>query len=65
MIIYDSNNKIKLKVLIGLDRLRAIRWPIIQRSWLKPIIVIWILSTVLASPQVLNTARCLFYSDLF
>lgn len=48
-------NKIYFKVLIGLDRLKAIRWPIVQRSWLKPIISIWILSAILASPQVLNT----------
>ena len=43
--------------MIGLDRLKAVRWPIIQRSWLKPIIAIWILSAVLASPQVL-TQQC-------
>ncbi|XP_046458101.1 gonadotropin-releasing hormone receptor-like isoform X1 [Daphnia pulex] len=40
-------------VLIGFDRLRAIRRPISHRSCLKPICVAWILSAVLASPQLL------------
>ncbi|XP_046647007.1 gonadotropin-releasing hormone receptor-like [Daphnia pulicaria] len=40
-------------VLIGFDRLRAIRRPISHRSCLKPICVAWILSAVLASPQFL------------
>ncbi|XP_045028301.1 gonadotropin-releasing hormone receptor isoform X2 [Daphnia magna] len=40
-------------VLIGFDRLRAIRRPISHRSCLKPICVAWILSAALASPQLL------------
>nr|CAH0110801.1 unnamed protein product [Daphnia galeata] len=40
-------------VLIGFDRLRAIRRPISHRSCLKPICVAWILSAILASPQLL------------
>ena len=46
-------------VLIGFDRLKAVRHPMRRalssdRSCMKPIICAWFVSGVLASPQVIN-----------
>lgn len=46
-------------VLIGLDRLKAVRHPMRRalssdQSCMKPIIAAWFLSGLLASPQVLT-----------
>lgn len=41
-----------IKVLIGFDRLSAVRWPINHRSCFWPIGSAWLVSALLASPQV-------------